>query len=122
MEALTFLILVSPPALAFLLLPWLGGDLELVEGPSHLGEGDDELLIRANGDHVPVTVSPGDGEVSLRAQGGEHCSKLALEEGEAGADILVHHEPPHFSVNLCRPLGQEYFVGDSVRHFTLAFC
>merc|ERR1711892_321608 len=108
------------PSCRFLLLARPLSDMELVERSSHLRQGYHELLISGDSDQVPVTVSPGDRKLCLRTKGGEQSGQLALEEGEAGADIGVQHKPSHLSVLLLRALGQEHFVGHSVCHSPLS--
>merc|ERR1719400_2362252 len=85
---------------------------QLVERPRHLGESDDELLVRGEGDLVPLVVSPPHGELrglDLR----EDHPQLAHQVIEAGADILVYDKPSHLLLVLVL---QENFEGNVVSH------
>merc|ERR1719336_3544822 len=70
-------------------------DLQLVERPSHLSQGDDELLITGDGHVVPVIISPGHGE-GRGLDLGEHDLQLADQVVIARAGSLVNDKPPHF--------------------------
>lgn len=66
----------------------LDGDGHLVEGSLHLREGDDKLLVAANGHFIVVFVLPGDDE-RLAAQLREYGNQLLLEIIQGGGDFSV---------------------------------
>merc|ERR1712110_357431 len=65
---------------------------ELVHGAWQLGESQDELLVRVDGDRVAILVSPGNGE-DLVGKDGEDGDQLLLDVDEAGGHLLVHNKP-----------------------------
>merc|ERR1712107_794569 len=69
---------------------------ELVHGAWQLGESQDELLVRVDGNRVAILIRPGNGEDLVRKDG-EDGDQLLLDVDEASGHLLVHHKPPHFS-------------------------
>merc|ERR1719348_1581257 len=69
-------------------------DLQLVEWPGHLSQGDDELLVTGDGHIVPIIISPGHGE-GRGLDLGEHDLQLANQVVIAGAGPLVDDKPSH---------------------------
>ena len=61
-------------------LAYLDVNIDLVGGPNHLGEGEDELLVGADGDSVAVLVDPAQGKVGPPERAGEEGDQLLLNE------------------------------------------
>ena len=61
------------------LLKYLDGARNLVGRPGHLGEGQDELFIGADGDVVAILVDPAQDKVGPPEGAGEEGNQLLLE-------------------------------------------
>merc|ERR1719367_901001 len=70
---------------------------QLVHGACQLGQGQDQPLVRVDGDSISIFVRPGNGE-EFFGKDGENRDELLLDVDEAGADLPVHYKPPHLGL------------------------